>query len=87
MRAKLLAKPERVRLAGIAGYAESCGIYTVESERRGIMYFYSDGEYAIVTASKGVLRMSADEAEAILSELAGIKDDIEDIRRTGRQKK
>lgn len=86
MKAKLLAKPGRVRLAGIAGHAESCGIYAVESEKRGIMYFYNDGEYAIVTASKGTLRMSADEAGTILAELAGIKEDVDDIRRAGRRK-
>ena len=82
---KPIRRAEVLTLTGVAQFAENNGIYNVESERRGILYCYNDGEYAIITSSKGVLRMNPDEVETILTELAGIKDDVDRLVRAGRR--
>lgn len=65
-----LSNPKPIDLRKLATKAESQGMYVVESERRGLMYIYNDGEFGIITTSNGMIRLTphaeekaADEAE------------------------
>ena len=60
--------------------AEHRGIYNVESLRRGVCYMYEDDEIAIVT-NRGYLLMSVETADVVAEELAGLIEDIKDMRR------
>ena len=66
-------------LTNIAGRAESLGMYPVQTEERGVLYIYNDGEYAIVTPDF-IWRMSAEKLKAIVRELTGIVQDVEDLK-------
>ena len=66
-------------LTAIAGRAETLGMYPVESEQRGVLYVYHDGEYAICTPDF-VWRLSAAKLEAVLGELSGIVEDVKDLQ-------
>lgn len=66
-------------LTNIAGRAEALGMYPVQSEMRGVLYIYNDGEYAIVTPDF-VWRMPAEKLKRILRELTGIVQDVEDLK-------
>lgn len=71
-------------LQNLARRAETIGAYSVQSEARGIMYFYRDGEYAICTRYQ-TLRLTERQAQFVAEELAGILNDIKDLRRAGRR--
>lgn len=81
-----IQKPGRIDLQKIATRAEHEGIYLVQSERRGMMYAYNEGEYAIMTASGGVVRLTPAQVETVLIELAGIKDDVDELIRMERRR-
>lgn len=66
-------------LTNIAGRAEALGMYPVQSEMRGVLYIYNDGEYAIVTPDF-VWRMPDKKLKKVLRELAGIVQDVEDLK-------
>lgn len=78
-------RPETINLQKIAEKAESKGMYVVESQRRGLMYCYNEGEYAVFTSSSGVLRLTPLQVETLLTELAGIKDDVDELIKQGRR--
>lgn len=81
----LIKRPGRIDLQKIAAKAEHAGMYVVESERRGMMYCYNDGEYAILTAGNGMVMLTPLQVETVLTELAGIKDDIDELIRKERR--
>lgn len=81
----LIKRPGRIDLQKIAAKAEHAGMYVVESERRGMMYCYNDGEYAIFTAGNGMVMLTPLQVETVLTELAGIKDDIDELIRKERR--
>lgn len=81
----LIKRPERIDLQKIAAKAEHAGMYVVESEGRGMMYCYNDGEYAILTAGNGMAILTPLQVELVLMELAGIKDDIDELIRKERR--
>ena len=54
----------------------------VDSTLRGLIYCYSDGEYALVRPN-GLIRIRAAGLEIIISELRGIQADIADLKRMG----
>ena len=62
--------------------AETLGMYSVDSNARGVLYVYNKGEYAICTRY-GVLRLTEHQAEAVAEELADIIADIKGLRRLG----
>lgn len=70
------------RLPNLAIRAEKLNIYSVESEARGILYLYNDGEYAICTP-RNVLRLTERQAEMVARELPEIMAGIKDLRRLG----
>lgn len=69
-------------LENIARKAETRGIYTVQSEQRGVLYVYDDGEYAICTPDF-IWRIRAEKLEAVVRELVGILADIKDLQDMG----
>lgn len=66
----------------IAARAETLGMYPVQSELRGVLYIYNDGEYAVVTPGF-VWRMPAEKLKTILGELSEIVRDVEDLNAMG----
>lgn len=84
-RKKFLKRPEKISITSLAAKAEADGMYVVQSEQRGILYLYNDGEFAVVTAGKGMLLMSFAEVELIITELSEIKDDVKDLVRMERR--
>lgn len=80
-----LSNPNPIDLRKLATKAESQGMYVVESERRGLMYIYNDGEFGIITTSNGMIRLTPLQVESILMELAGIKDDVDELIKQGRR--
>lgn len=80
-----LSNPEPIDLRKLATKAESQGMYVVESERRGLMYIYNDGEFGIATTSNGMIRLTPLQVESVLMELAGIKDDVDELIKQGRR--
>ena len=71
-----------MKLGQIASAAETAGIYCVESKLRGLIYCYSDGEYAIVRPN-GLVRLRASELRIMIRELQGIQKDIADLEKMG----
>lgn len=63
----------------VAGKAETLGMYPVQSELRGILYVYNDGEYAIVTPDF-VWRLTEQKLEEVVCELKELLDDVKDLR-------
>lgn len=80
-----LSNPKPIDLRKLATKAESQGMYVVESERRGLMYIYNDGEFGIITTSNGMIRLTPLQVESVLMELAGIKDDVDELIKQGRR--
>ena len=80
-----LSNPNPIDLRKLATKAESQGMYVAESERRGLMYIYNDGEFGIITTSNGMIRLTPLQVESILMELAGIKDDVDELIKQGRR--
>lgn len=74
-----------INLDSLARRADTEGIYTVESETRGLMYFYDKGEYVIITPN-GFLRLSEYKLQIMLRELSEMMKDIEDFNRMGVKK-
>lgn len=66
-------------LNSIAVRAETLGMYPVQSEVRGVLYIYNDGEYAICTPNF-VWRMSEKRLLTVLAELTGIAQDVRELR-------
>ena len=66
-------------LQRIAGKAEHLGMYPVASELRGVLYIYNDGEYAICTPDF-IWRLPEKRLLTILAELAGIAQDVKELR-------
>lgn len=72
------------KICELAIKAENNGIYNVASERRGILYLYKDGEYAICT-KYGTVRMTETQAQAVAAEFPDIVQDIHDLKLAGVQ--
>ena len=71
-----------MQLNQIALAAETAGIYCVQSELRGLLYCYADGEYALVRPN-GLVRIKASELNIIIKELQGIREDIAYLEKMG----
>jgi len=53
------------------------GVYTIESEIRGLMYAHHDGHLMILTNSYGDIAIKDNQLDRFIEELQGIKDDLE----------
>ena len=73
------------RLDLFAIKADSLGCYTVQSNVRGLLYVYSDGEYAIVTPETHI-RLTDNELKTAIAELHGMMNDVSDLERMGVKK-
>lgn len=76
MNARIKIGTHKRQLNGLLQVAENQGVYTVESELRGVGYFVKDGEVAFAT-SEGYARMGIETAKVIAAELAGICETVE----------
>ncbi len=76
-----MAKMEMTRLAN---KAENLGIYTIQSERKSLYYFWEDDEIAITMgAIKNTLRLPVTYLDDVIAELQAISEDIKDLKRVG----
>jgi hypothetical protein len=53
------------------------GVYTVESEIRGVLYAHHDGHLIIFTNSFGDVAIKDNQLDRFIAELQGIREDLE----------
>lgn len=63
--------------------AEKLGIYTVESMEKGLLYFWNDGEMAILRDNGQYIRFPEKYLDTLIEELTGISEDIRYMKRIG----
>ena len=72
-----------IHLDETATRAGNIGVYTVESMKTGLCYFFEDESIVIATAS-GYMKTDLKTAELIAREIADISADFRQNRRSGR---